>query len=324
MPSRPRLALILASAASLACSKTSSSSAESEPELDPIGVNEAQKDPILARTLDPSPESFASLAEPKPGEWLAVHEEPGQTFAQWRDSGALMPTAARRTLYLLPLGEFPAERSPPLEAFTDYAEAYFQLPTKQLPALELAELDVRERINPNTDKRQLLTTDILDWMSERIPEDAYCVIAVTMTDLYPDPDWNFVFGEARLYARVGVYSFARHDPRFSGVIDPPDAAQRTLERSLATMTHEIGHMFGMQHCIYYECPMAGSNSLSESDKRPMHLCPVCLHKLHAAIGFDPVARYDALEAFYREWGIEEERAWTEARLGLIQGNLASE
>ena len=45
------------------------------------------------------------------------------------------------------------------------------------------------------------------------------------------------------------------------------------------MTHEIGHMFGVKHCVYYNCAMNGSNHLQESDRRTEHLCPVCLRKL---------------------------------------------
>jgi archaemetzincin len=35
-----------------------------------------------------------------------------------------------------------------------------------------------------------------------------------MEDLYPDPAWNFVFGQASLRERVEVFSFARYDPAF--------------------------------------------------------------------------------------------------------------
>jgi archaemetzincin len=43
---------------------------------------------------------------------------------------------------------------------------------------------------------------------------AFCLNAVTMEDLYPDPQWNFVFGEASLPDRTGVFSFARYNPMF--------------------------------------------------------------------------------------------------------------
>ena len=32
------------------------------------------------------------------------------------------------------------------------------------------------------------------------PRDAYCVIAVMMTDLYPKIEWNFVFGLADIHS----------------------------------------------------------------------------------------------------------------------------
>jgi len=60
------------------------------------------------------------------------------------------------------------------------------------------------------------------------------------------------------------------------------------------MVHEIGHMFGLKHCIFYDCVMNGSNHLEESKKRTFHECPVCLRKLQSAVGFNIVERYKAL------------------------------
>jgi archaemetzincin len=124
-----------------------------------------------------------------------------------------------------------------------------------------------------------------------------------MEDLYPEASWNFVFGLASFRERVGVYSFARYDPAFFG--EPRGAGYRDLilRRSLKVMVHELGHMFGLGHCVYFECLMNGSNHLDEADARPHHLCPVCLRKLHHAVGFDPAARYRALERFYRAAGM---------------------
>jgi len=52
------------------------------------------------------------------------------------------------------------------------------------------------------------------------------------------------------------------------------------------MVHEIGHMFGIEHCIYFDCCMNGANHIAESDAQPIHLCPVYVHKLEYVIGFD--------------------------------------
>ena len=55
---------------------------------------------------------------------------------------------------------------------------------------------------------------VLDEIGKIVPPDAFCVGAITLCDLYPRDDWNFVFGIATLANRVGVYSLARHLPGF--------------------------------------------------------------------------------------------------------------
>jgi archaemetzincin len=57
----------------------------------------------------------------------------------------------------------------------------------------------------------------------------------------------------------------------------------------------------------------GSNHLGETDRRPPHACPVCLHKLHHSIGFDPAVRYRQLEKFYRRHRLRDEAEWVAAR-----------
>jgi len=61
------------------------------------------------------------------------------------------------------------------------------------------------------------------------------------------------------------------------------------------MVHEIGHMFGLKHCVFYDCVMNGSNHLEESKKRTFHLCPVCLRKLQSVVGFNIAERYKTLQ-----------------------------
>lgn len=103
--------------------------------------------------------------------------------------------------------------------------------------------------------------DFINKYKNKVPADAYCMIAITLNDIYPGEKWNFVFGMASLNERVGLFSLARYDPSFF----EPDAAldtealQKIIEfRACKVMTHEIGHMFGLKHCIYYHCAMCGS------------------------------------------------------------------
>ena len=63
--------------------------------------------------------------------------------------------------------------------------------------------------------------------------------------------------------------------------------------------------------------MNGSNSLEESDRQPLRLCPPCLKKLQWNRGFDVVARYGKLLDFYRKHGLAPEADWVEKRLAAI-------
>jgi archaemetzincin len=275
----------------------------------------ARLSPPLRRAFDPA--GFTPLHRPGPNDWLASHPEPGQTFDEYLASRPNTPDQVRRVIDLWPLGDFPADRSPPLPPLVAYAGAFFGLEARALPAAPVATLKVKTRINQHTRKRQLLTADILQALRGHLRPDAYCLAAITMEDLYPAPSWNFVFGEASLRDRVGVHSFARYDPAFLG--EPRGAGYRDLilRRGLKVMVHELGHMFGLDHCVYFECLMNGSNHLDEADARPQHLCPVCLRKLHHAVGFDPAARYRALERLYRAAGMTADADVVSARAARI-------
>jgi archaemetzincin len=87
-----------------------------------------------------------------------------------------------------------------------------------------------------------------------------------------------------------------------------------LRRSCKVLAHETCHMFGILHCIYFKCLMNGSNHLEESDRRPLHLCPVDLRKLHYSIGFDINQRYRNLLEFDKAVHFDDEAQWLSKRL----------
>jgi archaemetzincin len=262
---------------------------------------------------------FQPKKEPRLMDWLAQHEEAGQTYGQYLASRPNIPDRARKKLYILPIGEFEKGIAPDLGLLREYTAAYYHpLEVEMLPVVADKEVPAKERINPMSAKKQWRSPDILEWLKKRLPGDAYAMIAVTMTDLYPDESWNFVFGQASVRARVGIFSFARYHPAWFGHKGDAAAEALVLRRASKVLTHEMGHMFGIRHCIHYECNMNGANSLEEADSTPMELCPVCLRKLQFAIRFDPLDRYQKLKCFQAANGMDAEAGWIRSRIESIE------
>lgn len=66
--------------------------------------------------------------------------------------------------------------------------------------------------------------------------------------------------QARAMDGVGVFSFARYAPSWTGEeggTAGADGAARMLRRCAKVLVHETGHIFGMRHCIHWHCRMNG-------------------------------------------------------------------
>lgn len=264
-------------------------------------------------------ELFPALPKPGPSDWLANHREEGQSQAEFEEGIRRGVTATRRTVRLQPLDDV-SKLGVDVALLAEHLRLYYGLPVVVAPPARPTEL--LSRTNRSTKNRQILTGDVLDWLEGEITSDLVCVLAITTEDLYPDDAWNFVFGMASLDQGVGVFSFARMDPSFPQ--PPPDPSTRTpaerlfvLRRCLKVVTHEVGHMFGLQHCILRSCLMNGSNHADEMDRAPLHLCSHCLRKIQHATHLDVAQRYEALAAFYRREGLEPEARWVDAVLARV-------
>ncbi len=270
---------------------------------DPKGIAESERKAFFDMT------DFRAVRRPQSDDWLSVHRERGQTYQDFLDDPALpRPGAGWTKLYLQPIDAFPA--SVDLEALREYCARFFAAEVTLLPAIGNGSIRAASRVNEYTFAIQLKTTDIIDYLDRERPDDGFAVIGVTMTDLYPDETWNFVFGQANYRRGVGVFSFARYG-------NPDTEAQLVLERGAKVMAHELGHMHGLLHCIYFDCLMNGANSLPEMDAAPHALCPVCLRKLQSSRGFEVLPRYVRLKSFYDERGMRAAAAFTKRRVQLL-------
>ena len=280
----------------------------------PLSSTRSPEDAGLPRyeAFDFDPELFEKKRPPQSGEWMERFHEPGQTYESYVAGLPTRPTAQRTQIALQPLGPFSKEQRAVLETMREAEAIFFDVPVIVAADVPLPRKGQRQRSAGHT---QHHTGTILDSvLAPRLPRNAICSLGITMGDLYPEPSWNFVFGQASLGERVGVYSLVRFFPAFTGEPDT-DAAQRmALRRSIHILAHESGHMFSLEHCTQYECLMNGSNSLEEMDRQVDVLCPVCLHKLQWNLKFDVRARYERLRDFYRRHGLEALAGWMDQRL----------
>jgi archaemetzincin len=256
------------------------------------------------------------LHKPESGDWLAQHHEWGQTYQTYLDGHPVRAERNRRTIYIQPLGEPSKPQRKIVDLTAEFLGDYFMLPVKILEPLPLSKIPAAaRRPRGEPDDEQLLTTYILnDLLKPRVPKDAATLIAITPADLWPGEGWNFVFGQASLRDRVGVWSFHRFgDPAAS-----EETFRRCLRRTVKTASHETGHMFSMMHCIQLECNMNGSNNLPESDRHPLEVCPNCLAKLCFATGAEPLARFKKLLEFCKRNGLDQEAEFYEKSLKRLR------
>ena len=249
--------------------------------------------------------SFKRVSLPGPSDWLNSHYEIEQSYALYSTTKYTnLFTAERNSVYIAPLEKSITEKF--INLLTKFCEAFYLGATIKITrAVSLEDPKVgskiTSRINEHTHNKQYQCHDLLAKLSSNVPKDAYCLMGCLNTDLYPDENWNFVFGIASKVSRVGVFSFARfsntfYDPSLKEDLD-------SLEyRALKVMVHEIGHTFNLKHCIYHECGMNGVNHADELMAKPLEFCAVCLKKLQWNIKFDLVTRFEQLAKICRESG----------------------
>lgn len=244
---------------------------------------------------------FKPMGTPGPSDWLASHTEPGETFEQYLDADPTKPTKERQKIYVLPLGTFNAKQQKLVEVAAGYLEVFYDLSVVNMSPKPLTAAPPNVRQNPATKSRQVKTGHILnDILAPMLPADAAALIAFTVDDLYPDESMNYVFGQASLENRVGVWSLSR--------LDDNTDEMGFMRRTLKIAAHETGHMFSMRHCTKWECVMSGTNHIIETDSRPFDACPECTAKICWLSDVDQKERYDKLADLCRRNGLIKESA----------------
>ncbi len=168
-----------------------------------------------------------------------------------------------RFIYLVPLGDMGDEY---LQGIAESIEEQFDLPVKitsnqGLPAYALDA--VRQQYNSNL---------ILKTLVDDSAPDALKVLGVTTADLF-NPIFSFVFGEAQFKGKCAVISSyrLRGNPENETKFGCPPLISRLEKEAI----HELGHTFGLRHCVDPDCVMKYSVGVECADRKFSFFCTAC-------------------------------------------------
>lgn len=189
--------------------------------------------------------SDEGLFKPYVGEGKTWEEK--QTFLQWKSQTefqrVLHPIRMRqKTIVLQPLvhsAPLPGYsvsvvEQPVMEHLQRFCQAFFLgMEVALAEPLDMVTLkNLTSRVHALTNRTQFLVPDLLRHLKARRPRSAYCVVGITLFDLYPSPEWNFVMGHALLTEGCAVFSFGRH---FN--------SERTVCEGESTLSAQLKHLW---------------------------------------------------------------------------------
>ena len=161
-----------------------------------------------------------------------------------------------------------------LEKLESFVFDTFHLRTK----IEEMKIDLADAFDPN--RVQHNSSLILQQLIMQPPPDAEKVLGVLDVDLFI-PILTFVFGEAQLQGIGAVVSTHRLHNRFYGL---PENREVTTYRLLKESVHELGHTFGLIHCLQPRCVMNASTYVENIDQKPAEFCSSCLKSINRGKG----------------------------------------
>jgi len=248
---------------------------------------------------------FKRMGKPANSDWLASHNEQGQTFDEFLKSDPVKPTPDRRKIYILPIGNFDNIQREIIHETAQYLEVFYGLPVEEMPIHAMPTQDEKPLVKPSrrskrtssgstpnarkapgTGRVQFRADYIIDEVIASVArQDAIATLGLTDADIYSADSGSYVFGQTSFEKRLSVVSLSRL----------ATANRKNFEiRLFKIASHETGHIFGMRHCTKYECLMSGTNNLAETDRHPLDVCPECMAKIAFLSGVTPHDRYAQL------------------------------
>jgi len=127
-------------------------------------------------------------------------------------------------------------------------------------------------------RRQYDGNKLIKYIHAEYNNDAIKTIGLFRVDLFI-PILTYIFGQAIFKGNVGVVSLFRLKNELYGLKRNDNLL---FERFLKEIIHELGHTFGLTHCVSPVCVMRSSTYIENVDEKTSHFCAKCREKLAIA------------------------------------------
>ncbi|MBE0643598.1 MAG: archaemetzincin family Zn-dependent metalloprotease [Bacteroidetes bacterium] len=128
-------------------------------------------------------------------------------------------------------------------------------------------------------RKQYHSTSVLALLLQQAEPHTERLLGITPYDLFV-PVLTFVFGQAQLNNLAAVFSTFRLHNEFYGI---PRSGEQLAARCLKEALHELGHTFGLRHCIDHPCVMNSSTYVEDIDLKPADFCLPCREHLEIVL-----------------------------------------
>lgn len=145
----------------------------------------------------------------------------------------------------------------------------FHLPVN----LEESHIDLSEFYDPT--RRQYDGNGLLKEIDSQFPSELIKKVGLFRIDLFI-PILTYIFGQATFKGSTGIASIYRLRNEQYGM--KKDEAL-LLSRFSKVVIHELGHTFGLIHCLIPTCVMRSSTYVEDIDQKSHHLCVQCRTKI---------------------------------------------